>query len=320
MPTTPTTSRKTTLKRRDVLATMAATGATLATGAVGIAQSDPDSATPASEGESMTDAANSGYAPVNGLQMYYEMHSEGEPLVLIHGAYGTIDMWGPILTTLAETHQVIAVELQGHGHTADIDRPIRYETMADDVAALMEHLGIAQADIVGFSMGSGVALQLALRHPERVRKLVPISVSYSTEGVYPEIWAGIEQITPEVFAGSPMEEAYQRNAPDPDHWPVFIEKLLDLERQTYAWSEDDIADIAAPTLFIFGDSDIVKLDHAVTLFTLLGGGVPGDVTGLPNSQLAIIPGTTHVGMAETGATYWLPMVVAFLDAPMPEAA
>ena len=306
------TSRK--LKRRGFLAAAAATGATMAATQAGLAQSEPGTATPASQ-----DGATSGYAPVNGLQMYYEIHGEGEPLVLIHGAYGTIDMWGPILSTLAESHQVIAVEMQGHGHTADINRPIRYETMADDVDALMEHLAIAQADIVGFSMGSGVALQLALRHPERVRKLVPISVSYAHEGVYPEIWAGMDQITPETFAGSPMEESYLRNAPNPDDWPVLIEKLLDLERQPYDWPEDEIAAITAPTLFIFGDSDIVKLDHAVRLFTLLGGGVPGDVVGLPKSQLAIIPGTTHAGMGDRAA-YWLPMVVTFLASPMPEGS
>jgi len=305
------------MRRRALLTGAAATGALLMTGTSGQAQDD---ATPSSEGDSVTDAATTGYAPVNGLQMYYEIHGEGEPLVLLHGAYATIDLWGPILTTLAESHQVIAVELQAHGHTADIDRPIRYETMADDVAALMEHLGIAQADIVGYSMGGGVALQLALRHPERVRKLVPMSVSYSTEGVYPEVWAGIEEITPEVFAGSPLEEAYLRNAPNPDDWPVLVEKLVDLDTQEYAWSEEDIAAITAPTLFIIGDSDIVTPEHALALFKLLGGGVPGDLVGLPKSQLAIIPGTTHVGMAIESAAFWLPMVEAFLAAPMPEAA
>jgi pimeloyl-ACP methyl ester carboxylesterase len=307
------------VKRRTLLASAGATGTLLATGTAGLAQDDAEPASPSSEGESMTDTVTSGYAPVNGLQMYYEIHGEGEPLVLLHGAYGAIDMWGPILSTLAESHQVIAVELQGHGHTADIDRPIRYETMADDVAALMEHLGVAQADIVGYSMGSGVALQLALRHAELVRKLVPISVSYSTEGVYPEIRAGIEEITPEVFAGSPVEEAYFRSAPNPDDWPLLIEKLVDLGTQVFSWPEDEIAAISAPTLLIIGDSDIVKLEHAVALFKLLGGGVPGDLTGLPNSQLAFIPGATHVGLADSAA-YWLPMVTTFLAAPMPEAA
>jgi pimeloyl-ACP methyl ester carboxylesterase len=261
-----------------------------------------------------------GYAPVNGLQMYYEIHGEGEPLLLMHGAYGTIDLWGPILETLAQNHQVIAIEPQGHGHTADIDRPIRYETMTDDAAALLGHLGVERADVVGYSMGGGVALQLAMRYPELVRKVVPLSVSYSTEGTYSEVWAMIDQITPEVFAGSPFEEAYMRNAPNPEDWPVLVEKLVDLDRQVYAWPEDEIREIAAPMLFIIGDSDVVTPEHAVALFRLLGGGVPGDLTGLPKSQLAIIPGTTHITMGIDGARFWLPMVEAFLAAPMPEGA
>lgn len=303
------------MKRRTLIGGAAATGALLTTGAAGMAQDD---ATPTSAGDSTTDTAT-GYAPVNGLQMYYEIHGAGEPLVLIHGAYGAIDQWGPILSTLAESHKVIAVEWQGHGHTADIDRPIRFETLADDVAALMEHLGVTRADIVGFSMGGGVALQLALRHPDRVRKLVPISAPFSSGGVYPEIVAGIEQTTPDVLAGSPIEEAYFRNAPNPEDWPVLVEKLVDLGAQPYAWSEEEIAAIAAPTLYIVGDSDIVTLEHAVELFRLLGGGVPGDLVGLPASQLAIIPGTTHFSMGDSAA-YWLPMVETFLAAPMPEAS
>ncbi len=264
-------------------------------------------------------AVETGYAPVNGLQMYYEIHGQGEPLVLLHGAYGTIDLWGPILSTLAETRRVIAVELQGHGHTADIDRPIRYEPMADDVAAMMEHLDIAQADIFGYSMGGGVALQMAMRHPERLRKMVVISVSYTTAGVYPEVWAGISEITPEIFAGTPFEEAYLRNAPNPDDFPTLVEKLKDLDMQEYAWPEDEIRAIAAPTLLVIGDSDVVRPEHVVELFRLLGGGVPGDLTGLPKSQLAILPGTTHVSIVFDGAEMLLAVSTRFLEAPMPDA-
>src|SRR5215207_1375939 len=167
------------MRRRRFITSVTAAGISLVAPKHGVAQTDAEKelATPSSEGEGMSaTAVETGYAPVNGLQMYYEIHGSGEPLVLLHGAYGTIDLWGPILSTLAETRRVIAVELQGHGHTADIDRPIRYEPMADDVAALMEHLDIAQADIFGYSMGGGVALQMAIRHPERLRKMVVVSV------------------------------------------------------------------------------------------------------------------------------------------------
>ncbi|MBW3632871.1 MAG: alpha/beta hydrolase [Chloroflexi bacterium] len=261
----------------------------------------------------------SGYAPVNGLRMYYEIHGTGEPLVLIHGAYGTIELWGPILASLAEDRQVIAVELQGHGHTADVDRPFSYEQLADDVAAVMEHLGVAQADVVGYSMGGNTGLQLAIRHPDRVRKLVAISPNYRSDGYYPEVLAMIQTITPEVFAGSPMEEAYLRNAPRPEDWPKLIEKLKALDAEEFAWPEEDIAGIAAATLIVIGDSDVVRPEHAVELFRLLGGGVPGDLAGLPKSQLAILPGITHVTVVFERTDLMLSMIEAFLDASLSEA-
>jgi pimeloyl-ACP methyl ester carboxylesterase len=307
------------MKRRTFIGSAAAAGVTLAATERGFAQSDAGTATPATGGADMQGAAESGYAPVNGLQMYYEIHGTGEPLVLLHGAYGTIDQWGDILTTLAAHHQVIALETQAHGHTADIDRPIRYETMADDVDLLMEHIGIDQADIVGYSMGAGTAFRLAIQHPERVRKLVAVSSSISTEGAYAEIWEGIAQITPEMFAGSPYEDAYLRNSPEPEGFPNLVEKLKDLDMQEFTWPDEEISGITAPTLLIIGDSDIVTPEHIVEVFKLLGGGVPGDLTGLPNSQLAIIPGSTHVGIGLDRARFWLPMVEDFLAAPMPEA-
>lgn len=309
------------MKRRSFISGAMAASAALAAASTGFAQNGPETATPRAEGDLMTDMVPiSGYAPVNGLEMYYEIHGVGEPLLLMHGAYGTIDLWGPVLETLAQNHQVIAIEPQGHGHTADIDRPIRYETMTDDAAALLKHLDVEQADVVGFSMGGGVALQLAMRYPELVRKVAPMSVSYNTDGVYPEVWAGIEQITPEMFAGSIFEEAYLRNAPNPEDWPVLVEKLVDLDRQPYSLPEEEIRAIEAPMLFVIGDSDIVTPEHAVALFRLVGGGVPGDLTGLPRSQLAIIPGTTHIAMMMDSAKFWLPMVEAFLAAPVPEGA
>jgi len=274
------------------------------------------------KGDEMNDGSKGNYAEVNGLEMYYEVHGAGRPLVVLHGAYMTIGTMGEIVPSLAETRQVVAVELQGHGHTADVDRPLSYEQMADDVAALMRHLGIEQGDVFGFSMGGGVALQAAIRHPELVRKLVVASVAYTSDGMHPELLAMIETITPEVFAGSPIEEAYLRTAPNPEDFPTLVAKLKQLDMEPYAWPPEDIRGIAAPTLYIVGDSDAIRLKHAVELFRLLGGGVMGDLTGLPKSQLAVLPATTHFvppGSGLMDRTDWLlSMIVPFLDAPMPE--
>jgi len=231
---------------------------------------------------------------------------------------------GEIVPSLAETRQVIAVELQGHGHTADIDRPLTYEHMADDVAALLRHLGIEQADVFGFSTGGGVALQLAIRHPEVVRKLVAASASYTSDGMHPELLEMTPTITPEAFAGSPIEEAYLRSAPHPEDFPTLVAKMKQMDLKPFAWPEEDIRGIEAPTLLIIGDSDAIRLEHAVDMFRLLGGGVMGDLTGLPKSQLAVLPGTAHFVPPGSGvmdrAEWLLAMVAAFLDAPLPEAA
>src|SRR3712207_5952640 len=233
------------------------------------------------------------YAEVNGLNMYYEIHGTGEPLVVLHGAYMTIDAMGEVVPSLAETRQVIAVELQGHGRTADIDRPLTYEQMADDTAALLRHVGIERADIFGYSMGGGVALQVVIRHPEVVRKLVVASASYTSKGAHPELLEMIPSITPEAFAGTPIEEEYLRTAPNPEDFPTLVAKLKRLDMEPFAWPPEDIRGIPAPTMLIVGDSDVVRLEHAVELFRLLGGGVMGDLAGLPQSRLAVLPGTSH---------------------------
>src|SRR5919107_374821 len=270
----------------------------------------------------MSDDSYGNYAEVNGLNIYYEIHGTGQPLVLLHGAYMTIDAMGEVVPALAETRQVIAVELQGHGRTADIDRPLSYEQMADDTAALLLHLGIEQADVFGYSMGGGVALQVAIRHPEVVRKLVVVSASYTSDGMHPELLEMIPTLTPEAFAGSPIEEAYLRTAPNPDDFPTLVAKLKRLDMEPFAWPPEDVRGIAAPTLLIVGDSDAIRLEHAVELFQLLGGGVMGDLAGLPKSQLAVLPGTTHFvppGSAVLDRVEWLlSMIPPFLDAPMPE--
>jgi pimeloyl-ACP methyl ester carboxylesterase len=305
------------MQRRTLFALAAATGTALVVPAPVFAQAEAGTATP------MTGTSpQSGYAPVNGLELYYEIHGSGEPLVLLHGAFGAIDLWGPILTSLAATNQVIAVEFQGHGHTADIDRPFSTEQWADDVATLMDHLAIDQADVVGYSMGGMTGLQLAIRHPERVRKLVPISANYSTDGYYPELLTALEFMTPDIFVGTPEHEAYLRHAPNPEDFPTLVEKHKAFDAAGFAWPEADVAAIAAPTLLMYADSDIVRPEHAVELFRLLGGGVPGGLTPdpPPSAQLAFLPGTNHATIVlEPATNLLLAMTEAFLDAPMPEA-
>lgn len=261
------------------------------------------------------------YAEVNGLNMYFEVHGSGRPLVLLHGAYMTIDAMGEVLPRLAESRRVIAVELQAHGRTADIDRPLGYESMADDVAALLRHLEVEEADVFGFSMGGAAALQVAIRHPGVVRKLVVVSAAHTSDSMPPELLEMIPSITPEVFAGTPIEEDYLRTAPNPDAFPTLVAKLKRLDTEHFAWPPEDVRGITAPTLLVVGDSDAVRLDYAVELFRLLGGGAMGDLAGLPKSQLAVLPGTTHFIPPGSGildrADWLLAMTTPFLDAPMP---
>jgi pimeloyl-ACP methyl ester carboxylesterase len=206
------------------------------------------------------------YAEVNGLWMYYEVHGEGRPLVLLHGAYMTVDAMGSILPGLAETWQMIVPEMQGHGRTADIDRPITHEGMADDVVALLRHLRIDEADVFGFSVGGGVALQLAIRHSGLLRRLVVASASYTSDGMQPELHEMVPTITPETFAGSAMEAAYQELAPNPEDFPTLVEKLKRLDMTPFAWPAEDVRGIEAPTMIVVGDADVVRLEHAVELF------------------------------------------------------
>jgi len=263
--------------------------------------------------------ARTGYAPVNDLKMYYEIHGAGRPCVVLHGAYMTVDVIGPLLPGLAERRQVIALEQQGHGRTADVDRPITYEQMADDTAAALRHLGIEHADVVGYSMGGGIALQLAIRHPALVRRLVVASAPFTHDGMHDEALEMFPTITPELFAGSPAEAEYLRLAPNPGDFPRLVEKLVALDSTPYAWPEEDIRAIGAPALVVLGDSDVVRLEHAVHLFNLFGGGVMGDFGGLPRSQLAVLPGTTHYLPPGSGlldrADWLLAIIPPFLDAP-----
>jgi pimeloyl-ACP methyl ester carboxylesterase len=305
------------MKRRAFVTGVAASGVALVTPTVVNAQTT--NATP--EGAEMTQTSvETGYAPVNGLQMYYEIHgSGGVPIVLLHGAYMNIGSMSALLTELVKNRQVIAVDFQGHGRTADIDRPIEYELLTDDVAALMDHLGIAQADLVGYSVGGGVALRLASKRPDLVRKVVSASSHYRLDGMYPEVLATITEITAEAMMGTIWYEEYARVAPNPEEFPVVVEKLKTLDAVEFAFPEEDMQAIAAPTLLISGDADVIQPEHTLTLFRLLGGGVPGDLTGLPKARLAVLPSTTHITMMER-IPWLMPMIEEFLAEPMPDAA
>jgi pimeloyl-ACP methyl ester carboxylesterase len=258
----------------------------------------------------------SGYVPVNGLNMYYEIHGTGQPLVLLHGAFSAIGTsFGALLPGLARSRQVIGLELQAHGRTADIDRPLSLEQMADDTAAALQHLGIEQADLFGYSMGAAVALHVVIRHPDVVRKLVFMSATFNMGGIHPGLMEGLGEMKPEMMFGSPWHDEYVRLAPDPDHFAAFFAKKTEMDRNTKDVPAEAVAAIKAPTLILIGDSDLVRPEHAVEMFRLLGGGVFGDVAGLPDSQLAILPGTTHVSIASR-ADLLLAIIPPFLDAPM----
>jgi pimeloyl-ACP methyl ester carboxylesterase len=265
-----------------------------------------------------------GYASINGLNLYYEIHGRGEPLFLLPGGFMTVEAMGEIVPQLAAKRRVIGVELQGHGHTAGIERSLRFELMADDIAALIRHLGLERADIFGYSLGGGVGLQTAIRHPGVVRKLALASTPFKRDGWYPEVLAGMASISVETFAGSPIHETYLKTSPRPEAWPTFVDKMRQLLREDYDWAEG-VAALKTPILIIVGDADSINLTHAVEFFGLLGGGkADGDLVGLAPSQLAILPSTTHVGWAPpyhgimNRTELLLPIITEFLDSPMPE--
>lgn len=246
----------------------------------------------------MNDRDNGRYAQVNGLHMYYEEHGGdgGTPLVLLHGAFSaTGTSWGALLGELARDRRVISVELQGHGHTADADRPLRIETMAQDTAALLDAIGVERADLYGYSMGAAVALGVAIARPGKVRKLVLQSVAVDNDCYHPGHFEMMGQIEPAMLHGSPFHEEYLSTAPRPQDFDALVVKVKDMVDHTEPVDPDAIRALTAPVLTIMGDSDIFRPEHAVELFRLTGGGVNGDIAGLPSSQLAILPGTSHVG-------------------------
>lgn len=236
------------------------------------------------------------YVEVNGMQMYYEVSGEGDPLVVLHGAYMNIPTMGEIIPRLAETHKVYAIEFQGHGRTEDINRPITYPNLADDAAAFMDAVGVERADVFGYSMGAAAGLQLAIRHPEKVDQLIGASIAYDATGWQPAFREMIPTMSPEMFVGGPMEAEWQKLAPNKDGFNDLVEKLIALEKEPMAW-EADVRALQAPVLIIAGDADVSTLEHSVSMFRLLGGGVMGDMgQPLPGSRLAILPATSHTAV------------------------
>ena len=246
------------------------------------------------------------YADVNGLQMYYETHGKGSPLVLLHGGMLTIELnFASLIPTLAAKHQVIGVELQGHGRTGDIDRPITPAAMAGDVVALLDELGIDRAHVLGHSMGAEVALELGVNFPDRVRSLVPISASVRPDGMHEDLIDPAKQATstrmPTAQDFADFQAAYERLSPHPEHFTDFLTSLSQNVADSQGWSDAQLAGITAPTLIVLGDHDFVTIDHAGVMLELI-----------PGSQLAVLPGTTHMQVTRR-ADILLPMLDRFLD-------
>lgn len=276
------------MKRRMFVAGVTATGLSLMSGAAGQAQEQAGAATPEAGGEAMTQAGvESGYAPVNGLQMYYEIHgnaaADQPPLLLLHGGFLSIaTSFGQMLPVLAEQRQVIAVEQQGHGHTADIDRPLTFEQEADDTAAALEYLGIEQVDVFGYSDGGNVALGLAIRHPELVRKVAIAGTNITNDDLVPGLYDFMAEMTPEQL-GDELRTMYEAEAPRPEDWPVLVDKIKQQVIGLEGWTPEQIQSITAPTLVIVGDADILTPESAVTHFRQI-----------PNAHLAVLPMRDHL--------------------------
>lgn len=259
-------------------------------------------------------AQKKAYANVNGLKMYYEVYGTGKPLVMLHGAFNTIDMaFGMLIPELSKTRQVIAVEMQGHGRTNDINRPFSFESMADDVAELLKQLKIDSADVLGYSMGGGIAQQLAIRHPAKVRKLILISTVYKYMGWSAETRNILPMLTAEMFEATPIKSSYDSLAPDPKHWSAFINKMKTFVTTSYDFGADKIKAIKSPTLIIAGDGDGVTPEHAVEMYRLRGGSYMVDFGPAPKTQLALFPGTSHIS-AMMQTPWLLSMITPFLDA------
>jgi pimeloyl-ACP methyl ester carboxylesterase len=260
------------------------------------------------------------YADVNGIHLYYESHGTGGPLILLHGGLGSGEMFGPILPTLSERHRVIVVDLQGHGRTADINRPIDARLMADDIAALIDHLDLEKPDLVGYSLGGGVAFFTAVKYPQKVGKLVMASANVRRDAIPPEMLAQQAQVSSaalDFMKDTPMYQLYQRVAPRPEDFPTLLDKIGALMAQPFDFA-DEVRGLQMPTLVVAADADMAPPSHYVEIFSLLDGGVRdggwmGEGRPKGGHALAILPGLTHYNVS--GSPLFAATILAFLDAP-----
>jgi len=241
--------------------------------------------------------ADSGYVPVNGIKVYYEVYGEGKPIVLLHGAFMTIETnWGQLIPELSKTRKVIAIELQGHGHTPFSDRKLELPALASDVAGVMDHLRVDSADVAGYSMGGAVAYQLAIQSPKRVTRLVIISSTYKSSGWRPEVTNAFKSMKPEFFTNTPMKTAYDAAAPDKTKWTKFVEQMIAFVGMPFDMGDANIAKITSPVLLISGDNDGLDKIELIKTYQLLGGAVFADFGPMPKSHLAIVPSQGHVSL------------------------
>jgi pimeloyl-ACP methyl ester carboxylesterase len=238
-----------------------------------------------------------GLASANGTKVYYEIYGEGKPLILLHGAFYTIGMnWSELIPPLSKSRKVIALELQGHGHTPYSERKLDVATLAKDVEGVLDYLKIDSADVAGYSMGGSVAYQFAVQSPKRLRKLVIISSTYKSSGWRPEVNGAFEGFKPEFFDNTPMKTEYDAVAPDKTKWPKFIKQMIDFAEVSFDSGDSNIAKITAPVLIIAGDNDGLDKVELMKTYQLLGGGITADMQPMPKSRLAIIPSQTHVSV------------------------
>lgn len=239
----------------------------------------------------------SGYAPVNGIKVYYEVYGKGKPVILLHGAFYTIGMnWGQLIPELSKTRKVIAIEMQGHGHTPYSDRKLDIKTLASDVEGVMDYLRIDSADVAGYSMGGSVAYQFAVQSPKRLRKLVIISSTYKTDGWLPVVDGAFKDFKPDFFDNTPIKTEYDATAPDKNNWKKFITQMIAFAGVKFNVGDANIAKITAPVLIISGDNDGTDKIELMKTYQLLGGGISADLAPMPKSQLAIVPSQGHVSL------------------------